>query len=390
MEQRQSVVENKRFGRYLRQVREERKLSLDTVEEMTVGYPDRVTKSHLSRIENGQATPSFQKMFALSQIYGVPIAALAERFEIDLRRDMHPVEVDGQRLEETLASAAELRRGGRYAEALLHYDALLERNGEPTPDATEKVELRLLRVGCLVHLARYLIAKEECEDLLNAKSLENRQRVVALHYLTMCCYRLGKLSVALMALRTTHDAAANLAESDPLRAQLCLLEGNVLAVTGRAEEAVGAYTQALRRFETAGDAFEACRTRLNLAAALIEWDRAREAQKQLLLALEDARRGGYDRQQALALGTLGLLAFRRDEVEAAENYLLQSNALARPREYFSVVFRNCYYLWRIALGRDDLAGAKSNERTLRTYVGRVEPFLPEVMAFRDELAGGKR
>jgi len=65
------LTESRRFGRYLRRIREERKLSLDSVEEMTLSYPERITKSHLSRIENGQAVPTFPRMFALSQIYGV-------------------------------------------------------------------------------------------------------------------------------------------------------------------------------------------------------------------------------------------------------------------------------------------------------------------------------
>ena len=40
-------------------------------------------------------------MFALSQIYGIPIAALAERFELDLRRETERTPIDAR-------SAAEL------------------------------------------------------------------------------------------------------------------------------------------------------------------------------------------------------------------------------------------------------------------------------------------
>ena len=76
MDQRQPLADNRRFGRYLRKIREDRRLSLDVVEEMSLGLPDRVTKSHLSRIENGRAIPSFPRMFTLSQIYGVPVAAM--------------------------------------------------------------------------------------------------------------------------------------------------------------------------------------------------------------------------------------------------------------------------------------------------------------------------
>ena len=88
--QQRPEIEHKRFGTYLRKVREERKMSLDAVEEMSVGLPERVTKSHLSRIENGQAIPTFPRMFTLSRIYGIPVSHLAERFEIALRQGMFP------------------------------------------------------------------------------------------------------------------------------------------------------------------------------------------------------------------------------------------------------------------------------------------------------------
>ena len=81
MSERQPREENANFGRYLRRIREDRRLSLDAVEELTLGYPEPVTKSHLSRIENGQAIPTFPRMFALTQVYGVPISVMAERFE---------------------------------------------------------------------------------------------------------------------------------------------------------------------------------------------------------------------------------------------------------------------------------------------------------------------
>ena len=43
------------FGAYLRKLRETRRLSLDAVEELSAAFPEKVTKSHLSRIENGLA-----------------------------------------------------------------------------------------------------------------------------------------------------------------------------------------------------------------------------------------------------------------------------------------------------------------------------------------------
>ena len=81
MQTKQLAFDVKRFGSYLRRLREERQLSLAAVEEMSSGLPERVTKSHLSRIENGQARPSFARMFTLSRIYDISVSSFAEGFE---------------------------------------------------------------------------------------------------------------------------------------------------------------------------------------------------------------------------------------------------------------------------------------------------------------------
>ena len=81
---------------------------------------------------------------------------------------------------------------------------------------------------------------------------------------------------------------------------------------------------------------------------------------------------------------------RLNEPEPAEAYALRSNAIARPREYLSIVFRNCFYLRTIAEQRGDSAAVKSNERTLKAYLSRVDPDLPEAIEYRAHLARGRR
>ena len=99
---------------------------------------------------------------------------------------------------------------------------------------------------------------------------------------------------------------------------------------------------------------------------------------------------GFDRHSAFAMSALGILAYRENDLDLAESRCLQSNQIARPREYFALIFQNCYYLWRIALSRNDQASATSNERTLRAYLSRVEEHLPEAVAYRDHLTGGEK
>ena len=391
MGQQEPVVQNKRFGRYLRGIREQRRLSLDAVEEMSLELPGRVTKSHLSRIENGQAIPTFPRMFTLSRIYGVPVSHLAERFELCIRFGMFPPAAVAKPIAEALAQARRLRIAGRHTEALLFYESLLERREEISEDerAGWAIDIKLKCINCLVKLSREASAKEECEKLLGSTGLTANQKVLTLQYFAMCCYRLGKFTVSMMAVEQAERDLANLENSEPLEASLLTMKGNLHSIGQRFSEAADAYRDAIKKFNKLSDAFEVCRTQLNLAAALLENGSLTEARKLLLKTLRAAEDAGYDRQRAFALSHLALLAYRGGDLEGAEAHCLRSNRLARPREYVSVLFRNCYYLWRIAQTREDDTGVRTNERTLRTYLSRVEDYLPEAEEFRVFLGGGK-
>ena len=80
-ESQEPVIDNKQFGMFLRRIREERRLSLAAVEKLSSDLPERVTKSHLSRLENGHASPSLSRMYSLSMVYGIPVSSLATWFE---------------------------------------------------------------------------------------------------------------------------------------------------------------------------------------------------------------------------------------------------------------------------------------------------------------------
>jgi tetratricopeptide (TPR) repeat protein len=388
---REQITETIKFGKYLRRIREERNLSLEAVEEMSIGLPEQVTKSHLSRIENGQAVPSFPRMFALSQVYGVPISSLAEKFEIDLRHLMFSPVIENSSEEDVLEQGKMLRRSGRYAEALSLYEALIDRNKaqpEATPDARD--HLRLERINCYVLLARYAIAKEECEDMLNLESLSPTHKVITLQYLATSCYRLGKYTVAVMIVDRAETVLQQLEDPTDQRAHLSNLKGNIFSTTGRHKQASEAYTDAVSQFDQLSQPFEACRSRMNLAAALIEQDELGKARRHLHQVLEKAEVQGYDRLVAFAQSHLALIAYRKGEYKEAEARCLKSNTIGRTREYTAIVFRNCYYLLQIGRARGDLASIKTNERALRTYLRHVQEYLPEAEIFRSELRRGAK
>ncbi|MCP3979253.1 MAG: helix-turn-helix domain-containing protein [bacterium] len=390
MRQEQTLVESKRFGRYLRKIRKNRRLSLDAVEEMTHGYPERVTKSHLSRIENGEAIPTFPRMFALSQVYGVPIASMAEKFEVDLRLDMLPETIQGRASDDLVAECRKLRVAGRFVEALVIYDGLQERlHAGTNGHGIDPVELKLGQVSCLIHVSRFTTAKDECEDLINLPDISGRQKAKALQFFSMCCYRLGKFAMALITLERAEREVRELESAHDLLAHLAALKGNLLYLTGRLEEAVEVFQNAMREYDALSIPFEACRARINLSSALIDLGNHRVARGHLRHALKQAESQGYDRQIALGLSNMAMISYREDDLSAAETYCVRSNAIARSREYVSVVFRNCFYLWKIAERNKDDHGVKANLRTLRTYFSRVEDYLPEVEQYRTFVSGGE-
>jgi len=383
-------AENRRFGRYLKTIREQRKLSLDAVEEMSLGYPERVTKSHLSRIENGQAVPTFPRMFALSRIYGIPIASVAERFETHLERRMRPQDLAAKSFDEIRAEAEKHGMAGRHREALALVSAALDRlvrGGDGTTDQAATVDLRLYEINCLVHLQRYESAKIECEKLLNRTDLSDRQQLWALLSFVTCSYRLQRYSVARMALERVDRELDQHEHGERARAVTETIRGPALLAMGRTEEAASSFERALEMFRALGDPFQACKAQVNLAQALIDLGETKRARAHLRDAVAAAEEAGYDKLRALALSHLVVVCHRADELEAAEAYALRANAIARPRDYLSIVFRNCYYLREIAEKRGDGAAVRSNDRTLKAYVSRVEADMPEVLRYRARLAG---
>lgn len=386
-----AASEHRRFGRYLRRVREQRRLSLDAVEELSVGYPERVTKSHLSRIENGQAVPTFPRMFALSQIYGIPIASVAEKFEIDLQLEMEPPDLEDKTVEQVLEELDRFKLAGRYSEGLSLASGALERLSKADDPAAERsslYELKLHQINCLVHLQRYESAKVECEELLNREGLSHQQSLFALLSFVTCCYRLRRFTIAGMGL----ERADRELESGDLpvrtRAVTETIRGPVYFAMGRLDDAAAAFERALEMFRSLGDPWEACRARVNLSQCLIEQGEPGKARAHLRQALRAAEAAGYDRQTALALSHMVVACYRMGEHGSAEAYALRSNTIARPREYFTIIFRNCYYLREIAVDRGDETAIRSNERSLKAYLGRVEPDMPEAIQYRARLAGG--
>ena len=388
---RESSVSFERFGQFLRKTRESRRLSLGAVEAMSRDLAARVSKSHLSRLETGHAVPTLPRMSVLSRIYGIPVSLLAQRLESCLKPKAPPSPPPSGSPDAILVRAVRLRTAGHHREALPLFEALLDSYQRQLDDTSLVLaDLRLEHLNCLVKLSREDSAKEHCETLLNSTWLTERQKVIALQYFAICCYRLGRLTVARMATDSAKAKLARLPRSEDLCAHLSVVEGNLLFATNRVPEAVTAYQSALRGFKSQLDELEACRTALNLAAAMVELGSGSHVEVLLRDTLETTIATGHKRQQAYALSHLALLAFGNNSVENAQTYCLRSNHIARPRGYISILFRNCYYLWRAAQLQSDGSARKTHERTLLKHLSEVEDNMPEAEAFRTHVKSTRK
>jgi len=375
------------FGGYLKRLRETRRLSLDAVEELSAAFPEKVTKSHLSRIENGLALPTFPRLMAMSHIYGVSIASLAERYEIELRRSMKPAELDGKSDEAVLREFEGRFYSGDFNEALILVWALADRVRARDGLEEAVLDLRLKIIVCLMKLGRHEFAKGLCEEILRSHGLPEPTRLRTLQLFATACFRLQLHQVALLALDECERGAHNVGGSGRFRADVLALRGNLHQDSARPDDALAAYEKALEIYSAAGQAYEVLTVRLNMAVAETDCarlDSARDMLEALLLVLEA---GQHERLRAQAMSQLAVIHFRNHRLDAAEGFAIKSNSIARPREYHAIVFRNCFYLWRIAKVRGDDGAVRLNERTLRSYLARIEESLPELDEFRRLTAG---
>lgn len=324
---------------------------------------------------------------AMGHIYGVPIASLAERYEIELRRSMTPIDLEGQSDEAVLREFEGLVYSGDFNEALILIWALADRVRVRDGLAETVLDLRLKIIVCLMKLGRYEFAKNQCEEILSGPGTSESTRLRTLQLFATACFRLQLHPVALLVLDECEKGADQVAGSGRFRADILALRGNLHQDLARPTDALAAYEKALEIYSAAGEAYEVLTVRLNMAVAETDCARLDSARGMLESLLSVLEAGQHERLRAQALSHLAVIHFRDGRLDAAEGAAIKSSTIARSREYHAIIFRNCFYLWKIAKARNDDAGARLNERTLRSYLPRIEESLPELLEFRRITAG---
>ena len=381
---------SKRFGAYLRKLREDRRLTLDAIEELSAAQKDRISKTYLSRCENGRTLPSFTKLFTLSKIFKTRLTGLAERLELDVELEAMPdVDLTSASFEQLTGRGQEEIQHGNIKLAFLLFNAawdLATLEGGQTGGEKE-AQARLSLAIAMRGLGRLEMAEEECKSIVSIGGVGPFILRRAFVLLSSIYYEVGRAELA----RIMIDQARRKGDTEDLKseADISSMVGLLDTDAGRLDEAAQALARAGTLYESLKDEFNLCKTHANTAHVELAAGRPDSALALFTRSLELARRLGYQYYVAKRLHDIGLLHYKRTRLDQASKSFYESNELSRRADYYDVIFLNCYYLWKIALERGDRSAAALNEKSLRFYAFKIEETFTELEDFKAFLEKGR-
>ena len=172
------------FGRFLRQLRERRGMSLAKVCELSRSTAEPFDKGTLSRLERGQQSPSIFRLGPLSRIYEISADALLERMELDREVDrLGGPDTAGKSYAELHREGAEsVVRANRKWDAYAYFrDALTV--ASPDKRVVEWINL----VTAIRSLGKSALALHELRELEASGTLDPAQRALVNERLSACC-----------------------------------------------------------------------------------------------------------------------------------------------------------------------------------------------------------
>jgi tetratricopeptide (TPR) repeat protein len=378
------------FGRYLKLVRERRKLSLEDVATLTKSYPEPINKGYLSRVERGLARVGFSKMVALARAYEVPLDAFGEKLALDLEVDQlkDAPDTKGKTFGELMDLGIGLsQRGMRWHGYSVLRDALPLASSGPI---SSKYENRSQQVGAaaIAHggaagsLGRYMIALAEFEFVRNTiPAITDEQTAVVYLQSAAAKRRLGLREAA----QADAERAVELAEQAPTRKYLGDALGVMAQLAGQSAQyprAIELSQRAFAAYKAVGRRFECARTLNNLAQHYFDAGRMKAARRALGAADRLASDLGSDAIRARArilLGEIEILGGRR---ERASDLWHEAVEIARRTHDSVVQFKAEFQIFKLAI----LSGNTTALNAIGRRLNRMSPWIsrsePEVDEFR--------
>jgi tetratricopeptide (TPR) repeat protein len=358
------------FGRYLRTLRERRKLSLDDVLSLSRAFPEPVGKGYLSRCENGHARVAFSKLIALSRIYEVPAEVLVERMELDMELDrVGGPSTEGLGFAElTERGVAASYRGEVWGAYAFMRDALTRSASDVVLtrySCREEQQLRAivnLTIATASH-GRNRLALFELEHVKAANGMRGEHLVALLELLSQRHRALGN----------THKASEfvdqSVAYADAIGSDLCRAHayGNKAVFVyhkGELEAAIQLWQLAFSLFSKLNLHGEAARTLVNLAQAYFDQQRLRTAKRALAAAERLGLKHHAHRSRMLTRILLGEIALKEGREETAVGLWREAIRMAKATNDHVSRFKAEFQLYKHAVESGDSNTAASLSRLL--------------------------
>lgn len=360
------------FGKYLKILRDRRKLSLSDVVTLTKSYPEPVGKGYLSRVERGLARVGFSKMVALSRAYEVSLDALGEKLALDLEVDTlkNAPNTNGKTFAElTDEGVVSNQRGLKWHCYATIRDAL-PRAGSDGLHAGYGTQREQVMRATLSHgtaacgTGRYSLALTEFDyvrahlDVLNHGSVS-----VVLQQSAVAKRHLGDVAEAF----ELADRAVEIAKqaSDPRHLGHALETRALLAnQTGDHDRSIAVLQEAFVAYKESNSQLDCARTLNNLANSYFNVRRLKAARRSSVAADKLAAELGADSIRARSRIMLG-------EIEASEGNAKKAAALwhdaleiARKTRNTVVHFKAEFQLFKLAIEQGNSTAVNALGRRL--------------------------
>ncbi len=371
------------FGRFLRQLRERRGLSLARVCEISRSSPEAFDKGTLSRLERGQQSPSIFRLGPLSRIYDVSADALLERMELDREVDRIGVPDTGGLSYDDLHRAggvSVVQRNRRWDAYAYFRDALL------VAPSDKLIPARINLASAISALGKNALALHELRDLEAFEALGAGQRALVRERMSTCCRCLGDMK---RAEDYADSAAAQAKKIEDWRTLAFALSTRADAAIDQEQWTI-AYDhlmEALAAYRDGGEqqsqllhspSFEAL-TLLKLAECSLQMRNAPRARR-LITAAERISKE-HDLPLGLAYSEL-LLGWIDEGAGRPEKAIMRwrrAIAIAARTDYPRIAFTAEVEIFRLAQDAGNAAAARASRRRLE----RLAPWVPKyIPAFR--------
>jgi tetratricopeptide (TPR) repeat protein len=377
------------FGKYLRLVRDRRKMSLSDVVTLTKSYPEPIGKGYLSRVERGLARIGFSKMVALSRAYEIPLDAFGEKLSLDLDVDelKNAPSTSGKTFGELTAEGIAFNQRGFmwHCYAALR-DALPRASLDPLYGNHQTQREQVIRATLSHGIAaratgRYALALAEFAFVREHLSSLNEETLpIVFQQLAVAKRRLGAIDEA----NALVDQAVGLARDAPEQRYL----GDALETRGllasRASDYAAAITslqEAFASYKAVGRRVDCARTLNNLAQSYFELRRFKAARRALSAAERLATELGADSIRARSRILLGEIEALEGNIKKASMLWHDALEIGRRTRDTVVHFKAEFQLFKLSIEQGNLTAANALGRRLH----RMSPWLahsePEVAEF---------